>query len=124
MAKEKISRREFLSRSAVIGAAGTIAGVTGVGGLMTSCNEGGDGKTKYTPLASDKPIYIPQTGNKAIDGKPIKAGIIGCGDRGSGAAFNFLDAGDGLSIVAMADIFEDRLENLRKRLKEQKKQCR
>lgn len=120
MAKNKISRREFLSRSAVIGAAGTIAGVTGVGGLMTSCGEGGEGKIKYTPLVSDKELYFPEVGDKAIDGKPIKAGIIGCGDRGSGAAFNFLESGDGLSIVAMADIFEDRLENLRRRLKEHK----
>lgn len=120
MAKSKISRREFLSRSAVIGAAGTIAGVTGVGGLMTSCGESGEGKVKYTPLPTDKELYFPEVGNKAIDGKPIKAGIIGCGDRGSGAAYNFLDSGDGLSIVAMADIFEDRLERLRNGLKKDK----
>lgn len=120
MAQEKISRREFLSRSAIIGATGTIVGATGLGGLVTACGDGQSGKPKYTPLTSDRPIYIPVTGDKAIDGKPIRAGIIGCGSRGSGAAFNFLSAGDGLSIIAMADIFEDRLEGLRKRLTEQR----
>ena len=118
MAKEKISRRQFLTRSA-LGTAGAIGSVTGVSGIVASCSsEGGKGKTK--PLQSDIPVYIPETGDKAIDGKPIRAGVIGCGSRGSGATNDFLTAGDGLTVVAMADIFEDRLENLRKHLREQK----
>ena len=95
MAKEKISRRQFISRSAMIGTAGAV-GVTGTGSILTSCSEGGKG-VKYKPLQSDIPVYIPETGDKAIDGKPIRAGIIGCGSRGSGALNNFLDAGDGLT---------------------------
>ena len=121
MAKEKISRRQFISRSALIGTAGAV-GVTGTGSIITSCSsEGsGKGKGKYTPLQSDIPVYIPETGDKAIDGKQIRVGVIGCGSRGSGAVDNFLSAGDGLTIVAMADIFEDRLERLRKNLREKR----
>ncbi|MDR2385922.1 MAG: Gfo/Idh/MocA family oxidoreductase [Tannerella sp.] len=119
MVKEKISRRQFISRSALIGAAGTVGGVTGTGSILSSCN--GESKGKYTPLLSDIPVYIPETGNKAIDGKPIRAGIIGCGNRGSGAVNNFLSAGEGLTITAMADIFPDRLEQLRKHLRENRK---
>ena len=118
MAKEKISRRQFISRSALIGTAGAVGGVAGTGSLLTSCNSAE--KSKYTPLLSDIPVIIPELGDKAIDGKPVRVGIIGCGSRGSGAVDNFLEAGDGLTIVAMADMFPDRLEFLRKHLREDK----
>jgi predicted dehydrogenase len=117
MTKEKISRRQFISRSALIGAAGTVGSVTGTGAILSSCS---DNRSKYKPLQSDIPVYIPETGDKAIDGKPVRVGIIGCGSRGSGAVNDFLSAGDGLTIVAMADIFPDRLESLRKYLREEK----
>ena len=79
---------------------------------------GGESETKsgYTPLNSEKSVYIPNVGDKAIEGKPIRAALIGCGNRGTGAANNFLDAGDGLSIIAMADIFEDRMSSSRKNI--------
>jgi predicted dehydrogenase len=47
--------------------------------------------------------------DKAPDGKPIKAALVGCGDRGTGAATQFLAAGDDLQIIAMADLFPDRM---------------
>ncbi len=46
--------------------------------------------------------------------------MVGCGGRGTGAARNFLDAGPGLSIVAAADVFQDRVDDFRKNLKEQR----
>ena len=114
MEKIKISRRQF---AGVVG--GIVGGVVGAGsGLFTSCNTEKGGKYKLLP--SDIPVIIPEMGDKAIAGKPVRAGMIGCGNRGSGAAFNFLDAADGVTIVAMADLFEDRLETLRGRLREQK----
>jgi predicted dehydrogenase len=123
MAKEIISRRQFISRSAIAGAtAGAFGGVAGVstGALLTSCSDHQGSGGKYTPLLSDSPLLAPEMGDKAIDGKPLRAGIIGCGSRGSGAVNDFLSAGDGITIVAMADIFEDRLETLRKHLRENK----
>ncbi len=40
----------------------------------------------------------------------IKVALIGCGGRGSGAAVNCVNAAPGVKLVAMADIFSDRLE--------------
>jgi len=117
MTKEqsKVSRREFLSNTAIIGA----AGILGTGSLLTSCVSG-DNKNKLVPLRPANEVYIPELPDKAIDGKPLKAALIGCGARGTGAAVNFLNAGDGLSIVACADIFEYRIENCRNILKSEK----
>ena len=108
-----VSRRAFLSNAAIIGASGTI----GAGSLLTACS-GGNKEDTYTPLRPVGEYYIPELGDKAIDGKPLKAALIGCGSRGSGAAENFLNAGDGLSIVACADIFKDRMDKCLTNLKE------
>jgi predicted dehydrogenase len=50
----------------------------------------------------------------------IKIGLIGCGGRGSGAAGNAMNAGKDVRLVAMADVFEDRLQNSRQLLKKEK----
>jgi len=111
-----VSRRTFLSSAAMAGT----SGVFGAGGLLTACSGGGSNENKLTPLRPTSEYYIPELPDKAIDGKPLKAALIGCGSRGTGAAINFMDAGDGLSIVACADIFKDRMDNCRKQLKEKK----
>ena len=41
----------------------------------------------------------------------IRVGLIGCGDRGTGAATQALAADSNVQLVAMADAFEDRLQN-------------
>tara|TARA_A100000171_G_scaffold52919_1_gene74249 strand:+ start:4292 stop:5473 length:1182 start_codon:yes stop_codon:yes gene_type:complete len=41
----------------------------------------------------------------------IRVGVIGCGGRGTGAAFNALEAHPKVHIVALADLFEDRLNS-------------
>lgn len=119
MTQNKMSRGKFLSYTAV-GAAGVM-----LPSIVTSCAGGGksgsEGSSEFVPLQSDTEAYIPDLSNgKAIDGKPIRAGIIGCGSRGSGAAMDFLNSANDVSIVAMADVFPDRLEALRKNLKDQK----
>lgn len=60
--------------------------------------------------------------SKAPDGPLLKAGLIGCGGRGRGAAVNFLDAGPNLQIVALADVFPDRAAEARRLLKEHRGQ--
>jgi predicted dehydrogenase len=54
--------------------------------------------------------YVPDLVDTAIEGKPLKAGLIGCGGRGSGAIQQFLSAGSGLTVTALGDTFKDRLE--------------
>jgi predicted dehydrogenase len=50
----------------------------------------------------------------------IKVGLIGCGGRGSGAAANAMNAGPDVRLVAMSDIFEDRVKSSRDNLKKVK----
>ena len=52
----------------------------------------------------------------AFGGGTIKIGLIGCGGRGSGAANECLMADSGAKLVAMGDIFGDRLKASRKNL--------
>ena len=47
----------------------------------------------------------------------IKVGLIGCGGRGSGAAANAMNAGKDVRLVAMADVFAERIETARPQLK-------
>ena len=48
----------------------------------------------------------------------LKAGLVGCGGRGTQAIADLLTGDENVEIVAMADIFEDKMENSMKRLKE------
>ena len=114
------SRRDFLKNAGAGSALLTAGSVAAMGAAFTSCSSSGSDKGKYTPLRPESEIYIPDLPDKAMDGKPIKAALIGCGGRGTGAAINFLDAGDNLSIVALADMFPDRIENCRNLLKKEK----
>ena len=111
----KISRRSFLKNSALLGVAGAGAGNIS---LLTSCS--GDSRTKLVPLKAPGTYYIPDLMDIAKDGKELKAGIIGCGGRGSGVAFDFLSAGNGLTITALGDTFKERVDGLAYSLKEQK----
>ena len=104
--KQDLSRRRFISSTA-LAAIGTI----GSAGLITSCS-------RNTPAGGE--IKLPELLNMAPDGQVLRAGLIGCGGRGTGAAINFLEAGPNLQIVALGDIFQDRLDNCRAELKTQK----
>lgn len=98
------SRREFIEGAAALGFMGAI----GAGHFLSSCNSQ---KKRY-----ETPVFL----DKAPDGPPLKAGLIGCGGRGTGAAFNFLNAGSELQITALGDVFQDRLDISRNSLKEQR----
>lgn len=80
------SRREFLKDTGRLAAASALAGVA-----------------------------IPAVHAAADD--TIRLALVGCGGRGSGAAANALEATGGPTrLVAMADLFEDRLNNAHKNL--------
>ncbi len=53
---------------------------------------------------------------QGADAEPLRAGLIGCGRRGTGAARNFLDADPAVKIVAMGDLFPDQMETARKKM--------
>jgi predicted dehydrogenase len=53
---------------------------------------------------------LPLSAAVSIDGTDeIKVALIGCGGRGTGAASQAINADPGVRIVAVADVFEDRL---------------
>jgi myo-inositol 2-dehydrogenase / D-chiro-inositol 1-dehydrogenase len=82
------SRREFIRNSAAL-----------VGGTVASS-------------------FVGIPGAHAAGSDEIRVGIIGCGGRGTGAVDNVLMAAEGVRLVAMGDLFKDRLqqslENLQK----------
>ena len=98
---EDVGRRAFIGTVALTGAAALVA-----------CSPG-----ESVPEAKFGTRIEPGP-QIAIEGQPIKAGLVGCGGRGTGAALNFLESGPGLSIVALADVFQDRLDGCRGRILE------
>src|SRR3954462_8107787 len=78
--KPSATRRDFLKTPGQVAAASALAGVA-----IPSVHAGED--------------------------NTIRVALIGCGGRGSGAAVNALSAKRGpLKLVAMADVFKDRLD--------------
>ena len=79
--KNGATRRDFLKTSGAVAAASALSGVT-----------------------------IPSV--HAAGGDTINIALVGCGGRGTGAAANALSAKGGpLKLVAMADVFKDRLDS-------------
>ena len=84
----KISRRDFAKRAGTIAAAGALASVA-----------------------------IPAV--HAADSGTVNVALIGCGGRGTGAAGDAMGTKQGpVNVVAMADVFEDRLKSSYDRLKD------
>ena len=115
MSENKMDRRSFLGTSAKIG----VVGVVGGSALLASCAKK---EPKAVALRQPGEYYVPDLPDKAIDGKALKVGVIGCGGRGSGAIMNLLDAADGITVTALGDTFEDRLVSLKDKLKEKRNQ--
>ena len=67
------------------------------------------------------PANLPKFLDQAPEGRELKAGVIGCGGRGTGAALNFLDAGPGLKVTHVADVFSDRLQGFVSKMMEKHK---
>jgi len=98
------SRRNFIRNAALSG----IACSVGISAL-SSCSNQTKRNYNYPPMLDSAP-----------DGKVLKAGVVGCGYRGTGAALNFSNAGPNLEIVSLGDVFADRLDLCRQKLKEKK----
>ncbi|HEX4794203.1 MAG TPA: Gfo/Idh/MocA family oxidoreductase [Humisphaera sp.] len=59
--------------------------------------------------AATAAMSIPK-GVYAAGSGTIKVGLVGCGGRGSGAAQNAMHAGKDIKLVAMGDMFQDKLD--------------
>ncbi len=78
--KPSTSRREFLKRTSQVASASALAGVA-----------------------------VPSV--HAGENNTIQVALVGCGGRGTGAALNALETKEGpIKLVAMADVFKDRLD--------------
>ena len=56
----------------------------------------------------------------AAGNEKIKVGMIGCGGRATGAMINCCDADPAVELVAMHDLFQDRLDSSLARIKKRK----
>lgn len=98
---ENINRRSFIGKTALAG-----IGIAGASALMTSCNK---------KLPSNEELGLPPILKGAPRGKKLKAGLVGVGARGTGASINFISAGPDLELIALADVFQDKIDICRKR---------
>lgn len=100
-ARKRIDRRRFIE-------------VTAAGGLaLAGCD-----RRKGAPWDVSSLAIGPE---RAPTGPTLRAGLVGCGRRGTEAALDFLDAGPRVELVALADLFEDQLERCRARLSESRR---
>ncbi len=63
----------------------------------------------FAILASD------QRAKAATNNNTLKVGLLGCGGRGSGALQQMLQGNSNVKLTAMADIFQDRVDEKLKR---------
>ncbi len=101
--KMNFDRRDFITKTAL--------GTIGAAGFLTSCSDQGSKKDEK---------QLPKLLDQAPDGPVLKAGLIGCGGRGTGAAINFIDAGPNLQVTALGDVFQDKIDACRERLKKER----
>jgi myo-inositol 2-dehydrogenase/D-chiro-inositol 1-dehydrogenase len=97
---ENIDRRKFLGKTAMAGIA-----IAGAGAVLSSCKKKPD----------NQELGLPPILRGAPKGKKLRAGLIGAGARGTGAAINFISSGPDLEVAALADIFQDKIDACRER---------
>jgi hypothetical protein len=93
------NRREFIG----------IGGAALAAGLLVGCS------------TKKRTMELTPFLDQAPDGTVLKAGLIGCGGRGRGAALDFLQAGPNLQVVSLGDVFADRVDETKNKLR--KNEC-
>src|SRR5260370_15007168 len=63
---------------------------------------------------------LPPRGARAASGDRLKAGLVGCGGRGTQAVIDLLTGNEHVELVSMADVLEDHLEQSLARLRDPK----
>ena len=94
MSEEKMNRRGFLKASTVLG----VGSVVGASALLSACKDGNG----LVPLKQPGEFYVPELPDKAMDGKELKVGLIGCGGRGNGAINDLFNAANGADLALIS----------------------
>lgn len=103
--KKDISRRSFIEKASLFGAASLVGAQ-----MLSSCKK----------TISHQELGLPPLLDQAPEGKKLKVALVGCGNRGTGALLNFMAAGPNLEAVALADVFEDKTLDCRRKCNEHK----
>lgn len=59
-------------------------------------------------------IVMAKSGVAKANTDTLKVGLLGCGGRGSGAAAQMLQGNENVQLVALADVFQDKVDQVRK----------
>ena len=92
------SRRSFLKAGAA--AAASAAAISSLGNLGCASSNAKAG------AAAGPSLYVSGSDR-------IRVGLVGCGGRGTGAAWDCCAPNEGVELVAMGDVFPDRVNNAR-----------
>jgi len=103
---KQLNRRDFLKTSSVAASAAAL----GVG-----CR----GTSKPAVVATGAAVAVERAAH-AAGSDVVKIGMVGCGGRNAGAAVEALTADPGARLVAMCDIFLDRVQAKRDEIKRAK----
>jgi myo-inositol 2-dehydrogenase / D-chiro-inositol 1-dehydrogenase len=74
---------------------------------------------KSAAVAAAATTAFPYVLRGAESDKPLRIGLIGCGGRGTGAAQDAMNADPKVKVVALADLYKDRLNGCRNAIKGQ-----
>ena len=98
------SRRQMLKTTAAFSAAAIVAGCSG-------SSKESEKKAPIAAVAATLPATLPA---HVAGSHVIKVGLVGCGGRGTGAANDIVTAaGKDVKIVALGDVFRDRIDTAR-----------
>jgi len=79
-----------------------------------------DGISRRSLLGASALALFQTRGARAAGGDRLKAGLVGCGGRGTQAVVDMLTGNEQVELVGMADVFEDHLEQSLARLRDPK----
>jgi predicted dehydrogenase len=91
---------------------------------MQHRNDSLDRRTLIQAGAATTALFASGAWAHAQGSETIRVGVIGCGGRGTGAAYNCVAAGPGVEIVALGDLFADRLAASRTELEKLGEACK
>ena len=100
----------------VLGA--TALPATSPGDIMQAMQPGTDSISRRAALSAGAFTILSPGLIRGASKEKLKAGLVGCGGRGTQAVVDMLSGNDNVELVAMADVFEDHLEGSLKRLRD------